>query len=173
MSIQSGWKHRLILLLLLAISAGRLAAQGAGGITVGSKAPIVRVNDLDGKAVDLGQWISRKPVIMEFWATWCENCEVLLPRLKAAHQAFGGKVEFLAINVTVNQTPEKVRRYVASHEIPFRLLYDDQGASTRAYQAPATSFVVIVDRAGKVAYTGVGADQVFEPALKQVAGALN
>lgn len=155
--------------LLLALSAP-LAAQGESGIKVGSKAPVLAVNDLDGKPVDLGQWIGKKPVVMEFWASWCENCEALLPRFLDARQRTGDKVEYLWINVTVNQTQARVRRYVEQHKIPFRILYDDQGASTRAYQAPATSYVVIVDQAGKVVYTGVGADQEFEPVLKRVAG---
>ncbi|MBK9690537.1 MAG: TlpA family protein disulfide reductase [Gemmatimonadetes bacterium] len=154
--------------LLLALP---LAGQGESGIPLGTPAPVVSVNDLDGKAVDLGQWVGKKPVLIEFWATWCSNCEELLPRFVAAHREFGDRVEFLGVNVTVNQTPERVRRYLAQHTVPFRILYDDRGASTRAYQAPATSFVVILDAAGRVVYTGVGADQRFEPALKQVAGA--
>lgn len=157
------------LALLLALAAP-LAAQGESGIKVGSAAPVLSVNDLDGKAVNLGQWIGKKPVVMEFWATWCENCEALLPRFLASHKLTGDKVEYLWINVTVNQKPERVRRYVEQHQLPFRVLYDDQGASTRAYQAPATSYVVIVDQAGKVVYTGVGADQEFEPTLKRIAG---
>jgi hypothetical protein len=53
--------------------------------------------------------------------------------------------------------------------LPFVHLYDDEGTSTRAYRAPSTSYVVIVDRAGKVAYTGVGADQPFLDPLRRVA----
>jgi thiol-disulfide isomerase/thioredoxin len=150
-----------------------LLAQGDAGITVGSKAPVVLVNDLDGKPVNLGQWIGKKPVLLEFWATWCENCEALLPRFQAASKEFGGKVEFIGVNVTVNQTPERVRRYVEQNHVPLRILYDDQGASTRAYQAPATSYVVIVDSTGTITYTGVGADQEFEPALRRVTGTSN
>lgn len=158
----------VLALALMGVSA--LRAQGEAGIKVGSTAPVLAVNDLDGKPVNLGQWIGKKPVVMEFWATWCENCEALLPRFRAARQLTGDKVEYLWINVTVNQSPSRVRRYVEDHEVPFRVLYDDQGASTRAYQAPATSYVVIVDPTGRVVYTGVGADQQFEPALKRVAG---
>jgi hypothetical protein len=73
------------------------------------------------------------------------------------------------VNVTVNQTPERVRRYLQEHEVPFRILYDDQGTSTRAYEAPATSYLVILDARGRVVYTGVGGDQRFEPALRQAA----
>lgn len=148
-------------------------AQDESGIRVGATAPVVTVNALDGEPVNLGQWLGKKPVLVEFWATWCSNCEELLPRLREAKKLVGDRMEFLAVNVTVNQTPDRVRRYLQDHEMPFRVLYDDQGASTRAYQAPATSFVVIVDAQGRVAYTGVGGDQRFEPALRRVAGVNN
>jgi thiol-disulfide isomerase/thioredoxin len=152
---------------VLALGAGQAAAQEAG-IAVGSRAPAVVVNDLDGAPVDLGSLIGRKPFLLEFWATWCEVCEALLPRMREARRDFGDRVEFLGINVTVNQSRERVRRYVATHEPPFRTLYDDAGASIRAYQAPTTSFIVIIDRAGTVAYTGTGSSQDLGPALEAV-----
>ena len=154
------------------LTAAPAVAQGESGIKLGSGAPIVSVNDLDGKPVNLGQWIGKKPVMLEFWATWCENCEALLPRVIEVKKAVGDRVQFLGINVTVNQTPERVRRYMEQHEIPFQVLYDDKGTSVRAYQAPATSYMVIIDATGKVVYTGVGADQRFEPALKRAAGVM-
>lgn len=166
-------KSLLAATFLIGLPTAGLLAQGESGIKVGSKAPVVLVNDLDGKPVDLGQWIGKKPVLLEFWATWCENCEALLPRFQAASKAFGGKVEFIGVNVTINQTPERVRRYVEQNHVPLRILYDDLGTSTRAYQAPATSYVVIVDATGTITYTGVGADQEFEPALRRVTGTSN
>jgi hypothetical protein len=47
-------------------------------------------------------------------------------------------------------------------------LYDDEGTSTRAYQVPATSYVLIIDRTGKIAYTGMGGTQSFDRVLQQV-----
>lgn len=138
------------------------------GIAVGSSAPVVVVHDLDGKPVDLSQYIGKQPVLLEFWATWCSNCEELLPTVRAAQAAYGSKVEFIGVNVTVNQTPQRVRRYLETHKPPYRTLYDDQGSSIRAYQVPATSYVVIVDRAGKVAYTGIGGTQDLDGALRRV-----
>jgi predicted transcriptional regulator len=72
------------------------------------------------------------------------------------------------VNVTVNQTPERVRKYVATEHPPFRTLYDEEGVSIRAYEAPTTSYVVIIDRTGKVAYTGTGASQDLASALRAV-----
>ena len=157
--------------VLASLSIGQpVRAPGEAGITVGARAPAVTVNDLDGKPVDLGQWIGKKPVLIEFWATWCTNCEELLPRFKAAYTKYGDRVEFLGVNVTVNQTAERVRRYASEHGVPFRILYDDKGTSTRAFMAPATSYVVIIDATGRVIYTGVGAEQQFESALKRASG---
>ena len=161
------WLVVLALTTALAGLAAPAVAQDAG-IPVGSKAPVVSVHDLDGKLVDLGQYIGRKPVLLEFWATWCERCEALLPRVKAAHQEFGDRVEFLGVNVTVNQTPERVRRYLETHQPPYRTLYDDQGTTIRAYGVPTTSFVVVVDAGGKVAYTGVGGTQDIASVLRRV-----
>jgi thiol-disulfide isomerase/thioredoxin len=152
---------------LLSAGPGRAEAQEAG-IAVGTRAPAVVVKDLDGRPVDLGAYIGHRPILLEFWATWCEVCQALLPRVRAAREEFGDRVEFFGVNVAVNQTPERVRRYVAEHQPPFRTLYDDAGTSTRAYAAPATSFIVIVDRAGKVAYTGTGAEQDLAAALRAV-----
>jgi len=138
------------------------------GIPVGAKAPVVTVLDLDGKSVDLGQYIGKKPIFLEFWATWCELCEELLPQVRAAKAAYGDQVEFFGVNVTVNQSRDKVRRNLEKHQPPFRTLYDEAGTSTRAYQAPATSYVVIVDQSGTIAYTGSGGAQDFDSVLRRL-----
>jgi thiol-disulfide isomerase/thioredoxin len=163
-------RGRLVVSLLLAltVAGARELASQESGIAVGARAPVVRVNDMDGKSVDLGQYIGKKPVFLEFWATWCELCEELLPRVRAAQAAYGSEVEFIGVNVTVNQSRDRVRRYLETHQPPFRTLYDEAGVSTRAYEVPATSYVVIVDRSGKVAYTGTGGSQEFDGVLRQV-----
>jgi len=155
--------------MLMALLAGAAPAAAQEGLKVGAKAPAVVINDLDGKPVDLAQYIGRKPYMLEFWATWCSVCEELLPKVKAAHAAYGAKVEFLGVNVTVNQTKERVRRYLERHDPPFRTLYDEQGVAARAYDVPITSYIVIVDAQGRVAYTGSGADQDIDAVLRRVA----
>jgi thiol-disulfide isomerase/thioredoxin len=155
--------------VLVALLAGAAPASAQEGLKVGARAPAVVINDLDGKPVDLAQYIGRKPYMLEFWATWCSVCEELLPKVKAAHTAYGAKVEFLGVNVTVNQTKERVRRYLERHDPPFRTLYDEQGVAARAYDVPITSYIVIVDAEGKVAYTGSGADQDIDAVLRRVA----
>lgn len=147
----------------LAFAAPR--AQAQIGIEIGAQAPAAAVRTLDGKPANLSQYVGRAPVVMEFWATWCPNCRELEPELKRLHAKYGRRVAFIGVAVSANQKPEIVRRYVARHRLPWTQLYDAEGEATGAYDVPATSYVVIVDRAGKVVYTGIGGDQKLEAAI--------
>jgi thiol-disulfide isomerase/thioredoxin len=138
------------------------------GIERGAAAPPVQLEDLDGNAVDLGEVIGQKPLLLEFWSTWCENCEALAPAMEQAHGEFGDQVQFFAVAVGVGQKPRNVKRHLEDHPAAYEFLYDRRGAAARAYSAPTTSYVVIVDAAGTVAYTGVGGDQDIAAAVREV-----
>jgi peroxiredoxin len=140
------------------------------GLPVGTSAPAVTVEDLDGKPVDLGRSVGKQPMVLEFWATWCPLCQALEPALKAAQARYGATVRFVAIGVGVNQTPASIKRHLMGHPLPFPVLFDASGAAVRAYQAPTTSYIVVLDRAGKVRYTGAGAEQDIGAALAKVVG---
>lgn len=140
------------------------------GLPVGSAAPAAAVQDLDGRPVDLAALMGKKPVVLEFWATWCPICAALMPRVEAAHAKYGDRVDFVEIAVAVNETRTSVRRHVAQHPYPFRFLWDATGAAVRAYRAPTTSYVVVVNAAGRVVYTGTGSDQDIEAAVRRATG---
>ena len=137
------------------------------GIEVGAQAPVVSVQSLDGKKIDLGQFIGKTPVLIEFWATWCPNCRELMPTLLAAEKKFGKRVKFMALAVAINQSPEKVRRWLAAHPLPHDTFYDVDGKAAGAFDAPATSYVVVLDKKGRVVYTGLGGSQNLEAALNK------
>jgi thiol-disulfide isomerase/thioredoxin len=153
---------------LAAVSVATPALAQDLGIEVGSTAPAVIVHTLDGKQVDLGQYIGKKPMLIEFWATWCGNCRELMPALLEAEKKYGKSVKFLALAVAINQSPERVRRFIAAHPVPHETLYDTDGKAAGAFDAPATSYVVVLDKTGKVVYTGLGGKQDLEAALKKV-----
>ena len=153
--------------LLGAMVLGAPLGAQESGIPVGSRAPVVTVEDVDGKPVDLGQWIGKRPVVLEFWATWCPNCEELEPAMKAAHAKYADRVAFVGIAVPMNQSPRRVKLYAEKHAIPLAQLYDREGAAIDAYQVPATSYVVVVDAGGKVVYTGLGGDQDLAAAIEK------
>ena len=155
----------LVALFLSAGPPARLSAQV--GIAVGTAAPAVTVNDLDGKPYDFASFIGKKPALIQFWATWCELCEKLDPKVRAAAAKYGSDVELIGVNVTVNQKLDRVKRWIEEHKPVYRALWDNRGVAVRAYDVPSTSFIAIVDAKGKVVYTGVGADQDIAGALRK------
>src|SRR3954467_2283310 len=155
---------KLLLALAVFFSPLVLHAQDLG-IPVGATPAAAAVESLDGKPVELGTWVGKTPVLIEFWATWCPQCKELEPTMIAAQKKYGARVKFLAVAVSVNQSPELVRRYATKHQLPAEVLFDRAGAATDAYDVPATSYVVVLDRSGKVVYTGQGGDQNLERAL--------
>lgn len=144
-----------------------LPAQDIIGIPVGEKPPAVTLENLQGDSVALSQWIGKKPVLVEFWATWCPICEALLPRMEAARKKYGDRVEFLVVAVAVNQSKNSVRRHLERHPMPFTFLWDGKGAAVRAFQAPSTSYIAVLDAGGTVVYTGVGEDQDIDAAVRR------
>jgi len=143
-----------------------LAAQGVS-LDVGSKAPSAIVQTLDGKPFDIGSYIGKTPVVLEFWATWCSLCKDLEPELRAAHAKYGKQVKFVGIAVSINQTPQRVKLYAAKHKLPLEVYYDKKGDASTAYDVIATSTIVVIDRKGIVVYTGQGGDQDIEAAIKK------
>lgn len=120
----------------------------------------------NGGELDLSEAIGTRPVLLEFWATWCENCEALHPRLLDAHAEFGDRMQFYAIAVGVNQSPKRIRKHLEKLPVPFPLLWDERGAAVREFQAPNTSYIVVLDADGRVTYTGTGAGQDIEAAVR-------
>jgi thiol-disulfide isomerase/thioredoxin len=142
------------------------------GLPVGSKAPSSTiVETLDGKSFDIGQYIGKTPVLIEFWATWCPNCKALEPTMLEVAKKYGSKVKFIGVAVSVNQSPERVKLYAEKHELPLEVYFDRKGTATDAYDAAATSYVVIMDKTGTVVYTGLGGSQNLEAAIKKALGA--
>ena len=158
--------RRFALALSLALAPALLPAQEIG-LPIGTQAPAVALETLDGKPANLSQYIGKGPVLIEFWASWCSNCKALEPKLAAVAKKYGSRVKLVAVAVSVNQSVERAKRYHAQHKLPVVMLYDRKGDASEAYETPATSYIVVLDKAGKVVYTGAGADQDLDAAIRK------
>ena len=152
-------------------SAGSLSARSVSaqeiGIAVGKRAPSAIVKTLDGKSVDLGSYVGRTPMLIEFWATWCPQCHELEPALLAAQKKYAGKVKFIGVAVSIRQSPARLKAYVAKHKLTHEILFDADANASDAYEVPATSYVVVINRKGEVVCTGLGGSQNLEAAIRK------
>jgi peroxiredoxin len=147
-------------------TAGSAQAQDFG-LPVGSQAPVASVQALDGSTVSLAQYVGKGPVLIQFWAAWCSTCRQLMPSFERAKQLYGTRMKFVAIAVSANESLERVRRYSAAHKFTHQVLYDARGEAVDRYNVPATSYIVVLDRHGRIVYTGVGGDQDIVAAARK------
>lgn len=143
----------------------RTARAQEGGIAVGAMAPAAEVYTLDGAPTNLSSYIGKQPVVLEFWATWCPLCKQLEPAMAAAREHYAKQVRFVSVGVPNNQSPEKQKAFVAERRIGGEFVFDRDSKAIQAFKVPHTSYVVVLDKTGKVVYTGVGGEQDLMAAI--------
>ena len=151
---------------VMAASPAKSFAQESG-IAVGAKAPSAKVQTLDGKTTDIGRYVGKTPLLIEFWAFWCPNCKALEPTFLALQKKYSKQVKFLGVAVSVNESLDRVKAYTSRHGYQHETVFDAKGEATEAYDVPATSYVVVIDKSGRVVYTGLGSGQDLEAAIKK------
>lgn len=153
----AGFSLAVIVAVTTALPLRAVTAQTVGS-GVGQRAPAVTLRTLDGKAVDLGAHIGRTPLLLQFFAAWCSQCREQMPSYKRAIERYGKRVKFIGVAVSANQSPERARRYVRAHRLTHEILYDGRGDAVERYDVPATSYIVVINRRGRIVFTGSGGD---------------
>ena len=110
-----------------------------------NKAPDFTVLDGEGKEVRLSDYFG-KPIVLNFWASWCPPCKAELPDFEAAWKKYEGKVVFLMVNLTDGQreTVDVAKAFVASQGYTFPLYFDTKYEASYAYgvsSIPQTYFI--------------------------------
>lgn len=127
-----------------ASNAGDSASSGADDEEK-QAAPDFTVYDADGNAAQLSDYIG-KPIVLNFWASWCGPCKNEMPEFNEKSIELEGKVQFLMVNMTdgSRETLDTAKAYVESEGFTFPVLYDtdiDAANTYRVYSLPTTYFI--------------------------------
>ena len=103
------------------------------------------VTDLQGNPVEL-QDFSDKPILLNFWASWCGPCKSEMPDLEEAYQKYGNDIHFLIVNLTdgSRETVASASAYIQQQAYSFPVYYDTTMEAAMAYQTysiPVTYFI--------------------------------
>ena len=110
-----------------------------------NKTPDFTVLDGEGKEVRLSDFFG-KPIVLNFWASWCPPCKAELPDFEDAYKKYDGEVVFLMVNMTDNQmeTVEVAKDFIKTHGYTFPVYYDVNYQAATVYgirSIPQTYFI--------------------------------
>ena len=122
------------------------------------EAPDFTAVDADGTEVKLSDYVG-KPIVLNFWASWCSPCKSELPEFNAAWEELDGEVQFLMVNMTdgARETVESAREYVEGEGFTFPVLFDTKSEAAIAYSAYSLPTTYFIDAEGYVTARAVGA----------------
>ena len=122
------------------------------------EAPDFTVVDADGTEVKLSDYVG-KPIVLNFWASWCSPCKSEMPEFNAAWEELDGEVQFLMVNMTdgARETVESAREYVEGEGFTFPVLFDTKSEAAIAYSAYSLPTTYFIDAEGYVTARAVGA----------------
>ena len=137
--------------------------QDGGNSTVA--APDFTVYDAEGNAVTLSSF-EGKPVVLNFWASWCRYCVEEMPDFERVYQEYRDDVNFLFVNVTdgSQETEEKAKAFVEAQGYDLPVYFDLDASAAYAYAVTGLPTTVLIDAEGNV--LGAAASRMTEENLR-------
>lgn len=128
-------------------------------------APDFTVTDAEGAETRLSDHRGR-PVVINFWATWCPPCRSELPGFDSLYAEYGDRIDFMMVDLTDGErdTEDVVRDFIAEQGYTFPVYFDTAFSASEAYQIYSIPVTVFVRPDGTIAAQQIGAMQ--EQALR-------
>ena len=131
------------------------------------------VYDSEMNEVKLSDYFG-KPIIINFWASWCGPCKSELPAFNSLYEQYKDDVVFLMINLTDGQrdTESGIKKFISDNGYSFPVYYDIEFDASEAYGVRSIPETVFISADGSLYDTRVGAmsEDVLEDYMKQLTG---
>jgi len=113
-------------------------------------APDFTMLDMDGNEVTLASFFG-KPIILNFWASWCGPCKMEMPEIQAFYEEYGGEIHFIL--VSLDDSPDTAKAFIEDEGYTFPVYFDNTSMGAYTYGASSIPLTYFIDAEGNlVAY---------------------
>ena len=139
------------------------------GITIGKRALDFKLQTLAGDSILLSG-LRGKPVLVNFWATWCVPCKTEMPYLQQINDSYSSK-GLVVLTVDWKEKPETIQKFMTSNNLSMTVAMDIDGKVAQAYAVGAIPTTFLIDKDGIIRQKITGAfanKEAIEKELKKI-----
>ena len=126
-------------------------------VNVGNAAPDFQLSDLDGKTVSLSDF-QGKPVLLNFWASWCRPCRTEMPYIQQIYEEWSDK-GLVMLTINIGETPSEVKKFIGNYEFSLPVLLDTKQDVGQKYNITGIPITFFIDKDGIIQDKVIGAFQ--------------
>jgi peroxiredoxin len=163
MKLRLTFLHLIVLFFVTVSFVNAAPKQSLTPIMSRPLAPEFKMLDMDDVSHKLSEY-KGKPVIVNFWATWCPPCRAELPSMNRAWKKVKDEgIEMLAINV--GEDEDSIFIFTGEYPIDFTVLLDESGAEIRHWPIKGLPTTFVLDPEGRIVYQAIGSREWDDDAL--------
>lgn len=119
------------------------------------RAPDFTALDMDGNSVKMSDLFG-KPIVLNFWASWCSSCKSEMPEFNEAYEKAGEEITFMMVDLVdgKRETEEKGAQYIKEQGFSFPVYFDTKQDAANIYGIVSIPTTIFIDKNGYIA-TGV------------------
>jgi cytochrome c biogenesis protein CcmG/thiol:disulfide interchange protein DsbE len=120
---------------------------------IGDALPAFELPDLDEKKTSSRDYFG-KPMVINFWATWCAPCKLEMPLLQKTAQDHQGELSLIAVNF--EESRDTVIQFIKSNNLDLPVLLDESGGMANSFGIHAFPVTYFVDKDGIIRSMHIG-----------------
>jgi peroxiredoxin len=134
-----------------ATGPGAASPTSGSSSTAGGNATDFTARDTDGKTVRLADYLGKKAIVLNFWATWCEPCIAEFPHLRKLQTTNQDKLQILGVAMDGPESVANVPAFAKRNQINFPVLLDEDSHVAAIYNPKKSApLSVLIDKQGRI-----------------------